>query len=164
MFTHDLQNASDTKIRYSLRFASGYFIFFSMKCRNRSHCPITFAVDILGDKWSLLVLRDLLLRDKRHYSEFLGSEEKISTNILSERLERLESEGLITKLRDETNRKFFLYSPTRKSLDLLPAILELCCWSAKHDPETDAPVELIRRFKKDRDGLVREIVAKFIPS
>jgi DNA-binding HxlR family transcriptional regulator len=140
----------------------------SMKCTNRSHCPITFALDIFGDKWSLLVLRDLLLRGKCHYSDFLASEEKISTNseekistnILSERLERLEREGMITKSQSESNRKFYVYGPTQKSLGLLPTILELICWSAKHDPQTDAPVPLLRRIKKDRDGVIREIVAK----
>src|SRR6266536_437853 len=102
----------------------------------RSHCPIAFALDIFGDKWSLLVLRDLLFKDKRRYGEFLAADEGISTNILSERLARLEAEGLISKSRDKTNRRQFIYAPTQKGLDLLPAILEISLWSAKNDPKT----------------------------
>jgi len=85
-----------------------------MRRPKRSHCPIAFALDIFGDKWSLLLLRDLLLKDKKRYGDFLTSEEKIATNILSERLARLESEGLITKSRDKTNRRQFIYSPARQ--------------------------------------------------
>src|SRR6266404_1716492 len=122
-----------------------------MKCSNRSHCPIAFALDIFGDRWSLLVLRDLLFKGKQRYSEFLASEERVSTNILSERLDRLEREGIITKSRDATNRRQFIYSPTPKCFDLLPAILELSSWSAKYDPKTAAPPRLMRRIKSDRD-------------
>ncbi len=135
-----------------------------MKCLKRSHCPIAFALDIFGDRWSLLVLRDLLFKGKRRYSEFMASEERISTNILSERLERLEGEGLITKSRDKTNRRQFIYAPTQKSFDLLPAILELSCWSAKYDPKTAAPPALMRRIRNDREGFIREITARFTKS
>jgi DNA-binding HxlR family transcriptional regulator len=132
-----------------------------MKSLKRSHCPIAFALDIFGDRWSLLVVRDLLFKGKRRYSEFLASEEAVSTNILSERLVRLEREGLITKSRDATNRRQFIYAPTRKCLDLLPAILELSCWSAKYDPQTAAPPALMRRIRNDGDGFIKEIIAQF---
>ena|SRR5258706_9785117 len=125
----------------------------------RSHCPIAFALDIFGDKWSLLLLRDLLFKDKQRYGELLASEEGISTNILSERLARLEAEGLITKSRDKTNGRQFIYSPTQKGLDLLPALLEISIWSAKHDPKTAAPPVLMRRIRANRDGFIRELVA-----
>jgi len=132
-----------------------------MRRPKRSHCPIAFALDIFGDKWSLLLLRDLLLKDKKRYGDFLTSEEKIATNILSERLARLESEGLITKSRDKTNRRQFIYSPTRKGLDLLPALLEISFWSAKYDPKTAAPPSVMRRIRADRDGFIREVAARF---
>jgi DNA-binding HxlR family transcriptional regulator len=125
----------------------------------RSHCPIAFALDIFGDKWSLLVLRDLLLKGKRRYGELLASEEAIATNILSERLSRLEAEGLITKSRDKTNRRQFIYSPTQKGLDLLPALLEISLWSANYDPQTAAPPSVMRRIRTDRDGFIRELKA-----
>jgi DNA-binding HxlR family transcriptional regulator len=127
----------------------------------RSHCPIAFALDIFGDKWSLLLLRDLLFKEKRHYSELLAAEEGISTNILSERLARLEAEGLISKSRDQTNQRQFIYSPTPKGLDLLPAILEISLWSAKYDPKTAAPPAVMRRIRADRDGFIRELTARF---
>ncbi len=132
-----------------------------MKRTQRSHCPIAFALDIIGDKWSLLVLRDLLFKGRTRYSEFIEAEEGISTNILSERLARLEREGLITKARDKTNRRQFIYTPTPKGLDLLPAILEISLWSAKYDPKTAAPPEVMRRIRADREGFVREIRGQF---
>ncbi len=135
-----------------------------MKRSKRSHCPIAFALDIFGDKWSLLLLRDLLFKNKRHYSELLAAEEGISTNILSERLARLEAEGLIAKSRDKTNRRQFIYSPTQKGLDLLPALLEISLWSAKYDPKTAAPPALMRRIRADRDGFIRELEASLTKS
>jgi len=127
----------------------------------RSHCPIAFALDTFGDKWSLLVLRDLLFMGKRHYHEFLASEEGISTNILADRLRRLDAAGLIAKVRDQKNRRQYVYRPTQKGLDLLPIILEIVHWSAKYDSQTAAPPSFIRRLRNDREGLIREIAAKF---
>ena len=131
-----------------------------MKRLYRSHCPIVYALDIFGDKWSLLVLRDVLFMGKRYYHQFLASEEGISTNILANRLRRLEGEGLIVKLRDPKHRRQYIYTPTQKSLDLLPAILEIIRWSAKYDEQTAAPRSFVRRLRNDREGLMREIAAK----
>jgi DNA-binding HxlR family transcriptional regulator len=131
-----------------------------MSRSKRSHCPIAFALDTFGDTWSLLLLRDLLLKDRRRYGEFLAAEEGISTNILSERLTRLEREGLITKARDKTNRRQFIYAPTQKGMDLLPALLEISLWSAKYDPKTAAPPSVMRRIRADRDGFIRELTTK----
>ncbi len=128
----------------------------------RSHCPIAYALDLFGDKWSLLVLRDLLFRGKRRYNEFLASEEKISTNILAERLRRLEAKGLVTKSRDLGNRRQYVYAPTRKGLDVLPLMLEIIRWSATHDPQTAAPPAFIRRLRNNREGLMRNIVNRFV--
>lgn len=138
-----------------------YCIIDPMKHPCRSHCPIAFALDTFGDKWSLLVLRDVLFMGKRHYHEFLASEEGISTNILAERLRRLEAEGLVTKSHDRSDHRQVVYAPTRKGFDLLPVLLELVRWSAKHDPQTAAPPSFIRRLRKDREGLMREVVNKF---
>lgn len=128
----------------------------------RSHCPIAFGLDIFGDKWTLLVLRDLFFKEKRRYNEFLRSEEGIATNILSERLRRLEAEGLITKSKPGGGRKY-IYKPTRKGLDLLPVLLEISCWSARYDSSSAAPPALMRRIKKDREGFIREIRTRFSP-
>lgn len=132
-----------------------------MKRSRRSRCPIAFALDIFGDKWSLLLLRDLLFKGKRHFRELLAAEEGIATNILAERLARLEAEGLIAKVPDPENGRQYIYSPAPKGLDLIPALLEIILWSARHDAQTAAPPAVIRRIRDDRNGFIGEVVANF---
>jgi len=100
----------------------------------RSNCPINLAVEVIGDKWTLLIIRDLMFEDKRHFREFLGGEEKIATNILTDRLSMLETEGIISKKSDPAHKQKFLYSLTAKGIDLLPVIIELGAWSMKYQP------------------------------
>jgi DNA-binding HxlR family transcriptional regulator len=100
----------------------------------RSNCPINLAVEVIGDKWTLLIIRDLMFEDKRHFREFLGGEENIASNILTDRLATLETEGIITKKNDPTHKQKFLYSLTAKGIDLLPVIIELGAWSMKYQP------------------------------
>lgn len=123
----------------------------------RSACPISFALDTFGDKWSLLIIRDLMLKGKKHYGEFFQSEEKISTNILAERLERLEVEGLISKTRDDINLSKYVYRLTQKGIDLLPVLLDIIAWSAKYDVSSATPKSFTRRLKHNRDDLEREL-------
>lgn len=125
----------------------------------KSHCPINFAQEIFGDRWSLLIIRDLLFKEKRYYGEFLNSDEKISTNILANRLEKLEKNELITKAIDNENHSKIIYALTQKGIDLLPMLLEMIAWSAKYDDKTGTPVEFIRKMKKDKDSLIRELTA-----
>lgn len=133
-----------------------------------SKCPVTFALDIFGDKWSLIILRDILFKKKKYYGEFLNSAEKISTNILADRLGKLESEGLITKTRDSQNLSRFIYRLTRKGEDLLPLMLEIIEWSTKYDPQPGvpdniiegAPANLLGRFHEDREALIAEILSE----
>ena len=105
----------------------------------------------------MLVVRDLVFGGKRHYGEFLKSGESIATNILADRLARLEAGGIIKKSSDPANRVKNVYSLTAKGLDLIPVMLELAVWGAAHDPQTAAPKAFLRRFKKDREGLIKEI-------
>lgn len=128
-----------------------------MKRRNRSHCPISFALDIFGDGWTLLILRDLIFKGKARYQEFLSSDESISTNILADRLARLEEHGIITRRGDPANRKQILYAPTSKGLDLIPVLLEIIRWSGKHDSQTAAPREFLKQLKSDPVRLAAEI-------
>ena len=121
--------------------------------QRRSGCPISFALDTLGDKWSLLIIRDLMFKEKKYFGEFSQSEEKISSNILAERLERLEAEGFITKDRDSENLSKYKYRLTQKGKDLLPVLIDVIEWSAKYDANTAAPKNFIRRLKQDREGL-----------
>lgn len=123
----------------------------------RSDCPISYFLDFLGDKWTLLVVRDLMFKGKRRYGEFLASSEGVATNILADRLAKLEAAGIITKSDDPEGRTKNLYALTEKGLDLTPVMLELVAWGAKHDPDTAAPKAFIRRLKQDREGLIKEI-------
>ena len=125
--------------------------------KHRSHCPISFALDIFGDKWSLLILRDLMFQNKRTYGEFLKGEEKISTNILADRLAMLECAGLLSSKFDTGNRSRKIYALTAKAIDLVPVIIEIINWSATYDMETAAPKEFIARIKKDKQALVNEL-------
>lgn len=122
----------------------------------RTHCPINFVIELFGDKWTMLIIRDLLIFGKRNYGAFLSSGEKISTNILANRLNMLEQEGLVRKTRDPRHGSKFNYTPTRKAVDLLPVLMEMIVWSAKYDSHTLAPAEFIERVKMDRAGVIKE--------
>jgi DNA-binding HxlR family transcriptional regulator len=123
----------------------------------RSHCPISYSLDFIGDRWTLIVLRDLILGRKRYYKEFLDSREKIATNILASRLKQLEAAGFVTRAEDPQHARRIVYTPTEKALDLLPAMLELVRWGAKYDAKSDAPAHMVKGIAKDRDGFVAEV-------
>lgn len=123
----------------------------------RSDCPIANALDLWGDKWSLLVMRDILLKGKCHYGEFLQSGERISTNILANRLQRLEQGGLIAKQLDESKKTRFVYSPTAKGLDLLPTIVEISLWSLEYNPHTFLEPEVVTMMQTDKEGFVQYV-------
>ncbi len=129
-----------------------------LACR-RSDCPISYALDLFGDKWTLLVLRDLIIKRKRHFQEFLASDEKIASNILAHRLKLLEAAGMLTRARDPASRRRVIYAPTEKGADLIPALLELVRWSAKYDSRTAASKALVRRIVEDRAGVTAELKA-----
>ena len=120
----------------------------------RSGCPISYALDLLGDKWTLLVLRDLLLMDKRHYRELLAAEEGIATNILADRLKRLEAQGVVDRETDPRDRRRLIYRVTDKGVALVPVLLELAAWGACHDEKTAAPKDFAEEFRSDRDRVI----------
>ncbi|MGH8016524.1 MAG: winged helix-turn-helix transcriptional regulator, partial [Candidatus Zixiibacteriota bacterium] len=115
-----------------------------MSYKKHVGCPFTYALDIFGDKWSLIILRDLIIFGRRTYKEFAGSGECIATNILADRLTKLEEDGMITKKVDPRNRRSFIYSPTKKTVDLYPMFFELIQWSAKYDNKTAVPDKYVR--------------------
>ena len=127
------------------------------KQKRKSDCPISFALEIFGDKWSLLIIRDLMFKGKKTYGEFLLSEEKIATNILADRLIMLEEACLIKSKKDKANKSKFNYALTEKGIDLVPVLLEIVKWSAKHDKKTAAPKEFVDRVKNDREKFIQEI-------
>ena len=105
----------------------------------RSMCPIANALDFLGDKWTLVIVRDMLLLGKRTYSDFTFSSEAIPTNILAQRLRRLETCGFVTKEPYQTKPVRHRYVPTAKAEDLLPVLIEMVRWSNKYIPGTRVP-------------------------
>jgi DNA-binding HxlR family transcriptional regulator len=136
-----------------------------VKARTRakilSGCPIDYALEIFGDRWSLLVLRDLLVRRKRHFREMMESDEGIASNILAARLKKLEGWGLIARALDPANRRQVVYAPTAKAKELIPVLVEIAIWSAKHDPATKVNAAFIRRARRDRETLARETIADY---
>lgn len=121
----------------------------------RSGCPLNASVEMLGDRWSLLIIRDMMLLGKRSFKEFLGGYEKIATNILADRLRRLESYGIIRAERDGSDGRKLHYTLTEKGIDLAPVLAEMVLWAAAHEETENAA--LVGRMRKDKEGLVREI-------
>ena len=126
----------------------------------RSGCPISFGLDIFGDGWSLLVLRDLLFEGKRTFRAFAGSDERIASNILADRLRRLQAAGLIRRQRDCSDRRQVIYAPTEAGRALVPVLVELAYWGAVHDKATGAPTAFRAGYEADRDALVAAMRAR----
>lgn len=125
----------------------------------RSSCPIASTLDIVGDRWSLVLLRDILMRGKRRYRDLADGPEAIATNVLAERLARLEDYGIITKTRDPKDRRQFIYEPTEAGLDLVPVLYQLIRWGLKHVEGTRVPVP--RKRLADPAALERAIRSRF---
>ena len=124
--------------------------------KRRSGCPVSIALEVLGDRWSLLIIRDLMIRGYRTFKEFEASGEGIATNILADRLERLEQAGIIATEEDEDDRRKLNYQLTGKGIDLAPVLLELLIWGARHE-KTDAPCVLIEQMVSSRVRLLAEV-------
>jgi DNA-binding HxlR family transcriptional regulator len=114
------------------------------------------ALDAVGDKWSLLILRDLMFTDKRTYTELQSSEEGIATNILASRLTALETSGIIRREQDPDNARRNRFFLTEKGIGLLPVIMELMVWTATHNKEAVACAEHLNSYKKDRTAALKE--------
>jgi DNA-binding HxlR family transcriptional regulator len=104
---------------------------------HKSLCPINLALEVFGDRWTLLIVRDLMFAGKRHFREFLQSEEGISSNILTDRLNMLVEQGIVTRTDDPTHKQKAIYSLTERGIDLLPVLVQIGAWSRKHRPITD---------------------------
>jgi DNA-binding HxlR family transcriptional regulator len=118
--------------------------------QHQSGCPVAFALDIFGDRWTLLILREIMIKGKRTYKEFLSIDEEIATNILADRLKLLESEGILNKQQDPQNRRSNIYTLTAKGSDLAPVLVEIIQWSGKHDTRPFALKETVNKMKKDK--------------
>lgn len=121
----------------------------------RSRCPLNASVEILGDRWSLLIIRDMMLRGFRSYKEFLSSYERIATNILADRLRKLGKHGIISTYRDVEDGRKVIYRLTAKGIDLAPVLTEMVLWAAGHEQtENEA---LVRLMRKDKVQFLAEI-------
>src|SRR6202166_1897813 len=127
----------------------------------RSGCPLNASIEMLGDRWSLLIIRDMMVRGFRTYKEFLESHEKIATNILADRLRKLESNGIIAVEPDPSDGRKSIYSLTAKGIDLAPVLTEMVLWAAAHENTGNQP--LVRQMRADKEKFlagVRERWAK----
>jgi len=123
--------------------------------KHRSGCPVSISLEVLGDRWSLLIVRDLMVRGFRTFRDFRESGEGIATNILSDRLQKLAERGIITAEVDEMDGRRINYRLTEKGIDLAPVLLELLIWGARHE-ETGAPCAVIEEMEKNREQVVAE--------
>lgn len=122
----------------------------------RSGCPIGIALDLVGDPWTLLVVRDLMFKGAKTFQDFLDAGEGIATNVLSDRLARLEGNGIVSKERDAYDARRFVYRLTAKGIDLAPVLVDLILWSTRH-AKTDAPREVMRLMRSDREGFIEKV-------
>lgn len=122
----------------------------------RSGCPISIALELFGDPWSLLIVRDLMFKGLRTFKEFQGAGEGVASNILSDRLGRLERGGILSKARDPADSRRVLYGLTRKGADLAPVLVELVLWSAKYE-ETEAPPAVVHEMQTRRAHVVARL-------
>ncbi|MQA89505.1 MAG: transcriptional regulator [Gemmatimonas sp.] len=123
--------------------------------RERSRCPIAYCLDVLGDRWTLLILRDLAFKGRRYFRDFLGASEGISTKILTDRLQRLERGGLAVKAPDPTDRRRAKYFLTDDGLDLLPVLIEMIIWGTHRHLDPELSAERLARVSGDRAGTIR---------
>lgn len=141
-----------------------------MEKKFRSSCLIASALDLLGDKWSLLIVRDMLMHQKKTFKEFAASDEKVATNLLSSRLKLLESLNVISKRKLSGNKKENIYLLTEKGIDLAPLIMELVLWSDKYireyntkmndyDIKANSKVAFIKKTQNNYIKFAQEIIA-----
>lgn len=115
---------------------------------------------MVGDKWSLLIIRDLLLKEKCFYGDFLNSPEGMATNILADRLKKLKQADIIHSKPGKAKKSKIEYMLTQKGMNLLPVLLEIIAWGAKYDDDTTSSPEFVHRIKTDRSALMLEILQK----
>lgn len=122
----------------------------------RSDCPISVTLELLGDEWSLLIVRDLMFKGLRTFREFASSGEGVATNVLANRLARLEAGGILSRRRDPEDGRRVVYRLTEKGIDLAPVLVEIVLWADRHE-RTAAPPETVREMKQQRARVLRAI-------
>jgi DNA-binding HxlR family transcriptional regulator len=117
---------------------------------------VSISLDIFGDRWSLLIIRDLMVRGCRMFKEFEAAGEGIATNILADRLQRLKAAGIIEEEAEEADRRRVNYRLTEKGIDLAPVLLDLLVWGSRHE-EADAPCAIVQKMAANRDQVLTEV-------
>jgi DNA-binding HxlR family transcriptional regulator len=130
------------------------------KMKKRSDCPISCSLDIWGDKWSLLIIRDLMFSKKCRYTDLLKSKEGIATNILATRLQTLEENKIIEKSDDPESKSKGYYKLTQRGIDLLPILVEIHLWSEKYFPIPEDIKTILIEVKKDKNGFINKAIAE----
>ena len=120
------------------------------KPKRRSECPLNASVEMLGDRWSLLIIRDMMLRGFRTYKEFMECYEGIATNILADRLRKLVAYGIITAEPHPSDGRKLIYSLTAKGMDLAPVLTEMVLWAAAHEDTGNQPLVRLMRADKEK--------------
>ena len=129
-----------------------------VKANKRSDCPISCSLDIWGDKWSLLIIRDLMFAKECTYGDFLKAPEGIATNILASRLQALEENKIIEKLDHPDSKAKVLYRLTRKGIDLLPVMIEINLWAEKYFPIPADRKAMLKEVKKDKSAFIKSMI------
>jgi DNA-binding HxlR family transcriptional regulator len=125
--------------------------------KKRSECPISCTLDVFGDKWSFLIIRDLIFAKECTYGDFLKSTEGIATNILASRLVTLEENKVIEKLEHPTSKAKVLYKLTKKGIDLLPVLIEIHLWFDKYGSIPEEKREMLEIVKKDKVAFIENL-------
>ena len=130
---------------------------------HRSLCPINLVLEAVGDNWSLLILRDLMFRGHSSYQAFLRSEEGIATNILADRLQRLEQNGLISKASDPADARKFIYALTEKGADMAPLLVEMTLFANRHATRIDMPKEVVADMQRNKSAFTARMIRSCSP-
>ena len=126
----------------------------------RSRCPINIALEIIGDRWSLLIVRDLMFKGRHSFGALLEGGEGISTNILTDRLRNLEANQIIEPTPVEGDNRRVHYRLTERGIDLAPMLVEMMLWSSAYE-STDAPPAQLKAMRADRDKFIAEVVERW---
>jgi len=160
----DLFLASGIQLNYFTFFLQVKFIHCNIqlmvdkKTKNWAGCPVRFGMSQFGDKWSFLIIRDLMFKGRKYYNEFLEAGEGVSTNILANRLADLENNGIVNKRQDKIKRSKYIYTLTEKGIALMPMMLSMIDWSEKYDEQTEVPLEFINKLRDNPEKLQQELL------
>jgi DNA-binding HxlR family transcriptional regulator len=143
-------------LHFASYFVSVAFMSAARPSKRRSGCPVSLSLETLGDRWSLLIVRDLMVRGYHTFKEFQESGEGIATNILADRLQKLEAAGILNAEAEHSDGRRVNYRLTAKGIDLAPVLLDLLIWGSRHEP-AGASCALILKMEKNRDEILAEV-------